>query len=117
MKRNIDYNKEQYRGTLKQIMKVRGLRTISLSNYHKWKGDEDNASGVHSLKLDVQSGYINIYGYETSKSNKRVCSETAFQNVSEDVYRNVYNDVMNIINDENVIPYKVRKNILVRVAR
>lgn len=115
--KNPNYLKEQYRGTLKQIMKVRGLRTISLNNYHKWKGDENNASGVHSLKLDVQSGYINVYGYETSKSNKPVCSSVAFQDVPASTYHDVYNDVMNIIKDESSIPYNVRKNILVRVAR
>ena len=115
--KNLNYVKEQYRGTLKQIMKVRGLRTISLNNYHKWKGDENNASGVHSLKLDVQSGYINVYGYNTAKSNKLVCSAEAFQDVPASIYRDVYEDVMNIIKDESSIPYNVRKNILVRVAR
>ena len=117
--KNTNYKKEEYRGTLKQIMKVRGLRTISLHNYNSWLGNENQtASGIHSLKLDLQSGYLNIYGYRTAaKSGRLMCSPDAIENASADVYKSVYQNVMSILDNEANIPAKVRKNILVRMAR
>jgi hypothetical protein len=117
-KKSIDLQKEQYRGTLKQIMKVRGLRTISLKNYSDWKKETPDTGGIHSLKLDVLSGYLNIYGYgTTAKTNKPVCSSTAIEDASAETYHAIYDRVMQILGDEKNIPYRVRKNILVRVAR
>lgn len=115
--KTLNYQKEQYRGTIKQIMKVRGLRAISLSNYNKWAGNtEDAVNGVHSLKLDLQDGYVNIYGYTYNKSGNLTCGE-AVQDASEELYRTAYKQVMDIIANEKNIPYRVRKNILVRLAR
>jgi hypothetical protein len=48
MKKTLNYEKELYRGAIKQIMKVRGLRTISLANYNKWLGVTDNKI-IHSV--------------------------------------------------------------------
>lgn len=116
--KNTNYKKEEYRGTLKQIMKVRGLRTISLSNYNNWLGVAPDPNGIHSLKLDLQSGYLNIFGYRTAaKSGRLMCSPDAIENATAETYKNVYNQVMNILNDEAKIPTKERKNILVRMAR
>ena len=117
--KNTNYQKEEYRGTLKQIMKVRGLRTISLCNYDNWRGAQPQPeNGIHSLKLDLQSGYLNIYGYRTAaKSGRLMCSPDAIENASAETYRNVYNQVMSLLNDEANIPSKIRKNILVRMAR
>ena len=118
LKKNTNYQKEEYRGTLKQIMKVRGLRTISLSNYNAWRGNEQNVKGIHSLKLDLQSGYLNIFGYrKANKSDKLMCDTVAIENASAETYKKVYNQVMEILKDEGNIPYNVRKNILVRMAR
>ena len=117
LKKNTNYQKEEYRGTLKQIMKVRGLRTISLSNYNAWRGNEQDVNGIHSLKLDLQSGYLNIFGYRTANSGNLMCGTEAIENASADTYRKVYNQVMEILKNENNIPYRVRKNILVRMAR
>lgn len=114
--KNPNYLKEQYRGTIKQIMKVRGLRTISLSNYNQWKGGAPGANEIHSLKLDIQDGYLNIYGYGSTKNGKPVCGE-AIQDASASLYKNAYDQVMNLIADENKIPGSVRRNILVRLAR
>lgn len=114
MKKNLNLQKEQYRGTLKQIMKVRGLRTISLANYNKWKGNDVNFdTDVHSLKIDIQDGYLNIFTYNTR--TKRCGVE--IDNASAEMYKSVYNQVMNILGEEQAIPYKVRKNILVKIAR
>lgn len=113
----MDLQKEGYRGTLKQIMKVRGLRTISLENYNTWKGSTRDTNGIHSLKLDVQSGYLNIFGYDIAKSGRPLCSGAAIEDAPAALYKVVYENVMAILADEHSIPYKVRKNILVRVAR
>ena len=116
--KNTNYAKEEYRGTLKQIMKVRGLRTISIANYDKWAGNQQDINGIHSLKLDIQSGYLNIFGYRLANKSKRpMCSDVAIDNASAEMYKNVYQRVMNILENENNIPTKERKNILVRVAR
>lgn len=117
LKKNTNYQKEEYRGTLKQIMKVRGLRTISLSNYNDWRGVAQDVNGIHSLKLDLQSGYLNIFGYRTASTGRLMCDTEAIENASAETYKNVYNQVMNILKDEENIPSKVRKNILVRMAR
>lgn len=114
--KNTDYQKEQYRGTIKQIMKVRGLRTISLSNYNTWKGGAPGENEIHSLKLDIQDGYLNIYGYGSTKNGKTTCGD-AIQDASASLYKNAYEQVMNLISEESNIPYRVRKNILVRLSR
>ena len=112
----LNYQKEQYRGTIKQIMKVRGLRTISLANYNAWKGNTPGANGIHSLKLDIQDGYLNIYGYRLNGKGNLACGE-AIQDAPESLYEKAYRQVMNLIGDEAKIPYSVRKNILVKLAR
>lgn len=114
--KTLNYQKEQYRGTIKQIMKVRGLRTISLANYNVWKGMEPGANGIHSLKLDIQDGYLNIYGYQVNGKGNLTCGQ-AIQDAPESLYEKAYKQVMNLINDEAKIPYRVRKNILVKLAR
>jgi len=110
MKRT-NYQKELYRGTIKQIMKVRGLRAISLENYNKWLGTK-NTTGVHSLKLDIQDGYINIYDYKKNGGCGSVINDA-----SAELYEGVYNEVNNILRREDEIPGKVRRNILVRLSR
>ena len=115
MKTFFDYNKEQYRGTLKQIMKVRGLRTISIANYNNWlakNGGTAVETNIHSLKLDIQDGYINAYSYGVNgKCGERI----------EDTDANSYRVALNVVNDilskENVIPYRVKRNIFVKMSR
>ena len=117
MKTTFDYNKEQYRGTLKQIMKVRGLRTISIANYINWlngfKGLNLPQSSVHSLKLDLQDGYINAYGWKGDRCGEKIDDFPA------DGYRYalaVVNDILELEN-QGKIPYNVRRNILVKMCR
>jgi len=114
--KNLNYQKEQYRGTIKQIMKVRGLRTISLANYNDWRGCEFNPNGVHSLKLDLQDGYVNIYGFKKNSKNKYTCGE-AVQDAPVELYQSAYNQVMGLLSEENAIPSRIRRNILVRLSR
>lgn len=110
IKKFYNYDKETYRGTIKQIMKVRGLRTISLANYNTWLGI-NNPINVHSIKLDVQDGYINIFKYNNDKCGEQI------DDASTELYRAIYNQVMDIINNEKNIPSKVKRNILVKVFR
>ena len=119
-RKSIDLKKEEFRGTLKQIMKVRGLRTISLKNYQEWKGQPIDTGGIHSVKLDIMSGYINLFGYDFAKrSGKPICSNVAIEDAPAGVYQNVYSQVVDILKEEaeGNIPSKVKKNILVKVTR
>ena len=114
MKNNFDYNKEQSRGTLKQIMKVRGLRTISIANYVNWlnaNGYNLNRPNVHSLKFDIQDGYINAYGWNGNRCGVKI------EDLSSEEYTNVLNVVQNMLVDESRMPYRVRRNVFVKVAR
>jgi hypothetical protein len=114
MKGNFDFNKEQSRGTLKQIMKVRGLRTISIANYVNWlnkNGFKVEAPFVHSLKLDIQDGYINAYGWNGNKCGSKI------DDLSADEYGKALTIVNDLIANENRIPYSVRRNIFVKMCR
>ena len=111
MKKTPNYEKELYRGTIKQIMKVRGLRTISLDNYNKWL-KRQNTTGVHSLKLDIQDGYINAYQY----NNNGRCG-TIINDAPTELYASVYQQVNEILECEGEIPTNIRRNILVKLSR
>lgn len=106
--------KEQIRGTIKQLMKVRGLRSISVTNYHKWKKQDSN-EWLHSLKIDIQNGYLHMYGFRNSKYDTRAGKR--LENLSIEQYNDAYMQVMNIIDDEEKIPSNVKRNILVKLAR
>lgn len=106
--------KEQIRGTIKQLMKVRGLRSISVTNYHKWKKQDSN-EWLHSLKIDIQDGYLHMYGFRNSKDDTRAGKR--LENLSIEQYNDAYMQVMNIIDDEEKIPSNVKRNILVKLAR
>lgn len=111
--KNFDLQKEQYRGTLKQIMKVRGLRTISIANYLRWRNASPAVTtGIHSLKLDLQDGYINAYGYAPNgKCGDKIEDATSAE------YKYAYDTVNEILNCESAIPYKAKRNIFVKLGR
>jgi hypothetical protein len=114
MKNNFDYNKEQSRGTLKQIMKVRGLRTISIANYVNWlnaNGSNLSRPKVHSVKLDLQDGYINAYGWNGNRCGEKI------EDLSANDYAAVLLFVNNALNKEVEIPYRVKRNIFVKMCR
>ncbi len=114
MKKTFDYNKEQSRGTLKQIMKVRGLRTISIANYVNWlnsKGSDIALPHVHSVKLDLQDGYINGYGWKGNKCGEKI------EDLSADDYAMVLFFVNNALKRESEIPYRIKRNIFVKMCR
>lgn len=109
-----NFRKEQIRGTIKQLMKVRGLRTISIANYNKWKMKEKN-KWLHSLKLDIQDGYLYLYGFRKSENDSRAGER--LENLSIDQYNEAYTQIMDILADEDKIPSNVKRNILVKIAR
>lgn len=109
-----NFRKEQIRGTIKQLMKVRGLRSISIANYNKWKMKEKN-KWLHSLKLDIQDGYLYMYGFSKSENDSRAGER--LENLSIDQYNEAYTQIMDILADEDKIPSNVKRNILVKIAR
>ena len=109
-----NFHKEQIRGTIKQLMKVRGLRSISIANYYKWKVKEKN-KWLHSLKLDIQDGYLYLYGFRKSENDSRAGER--LENLSIDQYDEAYRQVRNILADEDKIPSNIKRNILIKMSR
>lgn len=109
-----NFHKEQIRGTIKQLMKVRGLRSISIANYNKWKMKEKN-KWLHSLKLDIQDGYLYLYGFRKSENDSRAGER--LENLSIDQYDEAYRQVRNILADEDKIPSNIKRNILIKMSR
>ena len=112
MKKSFNLEKEQYRGTIKQLMRVNGLRTINLSNYFYWKNmtnsDFVDISTVSTVKLNIQDGYLNMF----DSNNNKIDDEKAAS-----LYKNVYKVITYIIDDYDKIPYKIKRNILVKMNR
>jgi hypothetical protein len=106
------YEKFQVRGAIKEIMRNYGLRTISLANYYKHMDITPNVD-VHSVKYDIMNGYIKLYRH--NKNNTK-CGD-AYETVDVNIYNDVYNTITTILNSENTIPSKVKRNILVKVSR
>lgn len=107
--KKVSFQKEQYRGTIKQMMKARRLRSLSLSNYNIWKGNEPGE--IHSLKISLMNGYIDVYSYNGTKKG------TLMSDVSEETYKSIYETVVNMFKDELDIPAKEKKNIFVTEGR
>lgn len=107
--KQFNFTKEQQRGALKQIMKVRGLRTISLANYLNWKKtDENSVYPAATIKLNLQDGYLNMFDLQNNKlDNEQAAS----------LYDSVFNLVSEIFENEMEIPYKYKRNILVKINR
>lgn len=112
MRKAFNFEKEQYRGTIKQLMKVRGFRTLSISNYYNWKNTISDSTidvgNVATLKYNLQDGYLNMF----DKHNNKIDDETA-----ANIYKNVYDVVVDMLENEYNIPYKKRRNILVKINR
>ena len=60
--KKFDLKKEEFIGSIKQLMSVRGLRMINLANYNAWDGNVDNKLvNIHSIKIDIMTGFVNLY--------------------------------------------------------
>lgn len=105
---NSIFNMLEKRGTVKEHMSLRRIRTINFWNYLKWKGFNPEIFPVKSVKLDILNGYLNLY----DSTNHKIPSEEA-----RNLYNQVYDLCMEIFRDEKLIPCKQRKNIVVSVNR
>ena len=111
--KKFDLKKEEFRGSIKQLMTVRGLRMINLSNYNALTGNVDKKlSNIHSIKIDIMTGFVNLYA--NGNGNR---AGVKLDNVPVDLYKKVYNRVLEIFKNEGNISSDLKRNILVRVSR
>lgn len=96
------------RGTLKEWMGLRRIRTINYWNYLTWKGFSPENFPVKTIKLDILNGYLNMF----DKHNNKIPND-----VANNYYEQIYNVTMEIFKNEKLIPYKQRKNIVVKINR
>lgn len=114
----INYGLESYRGSIKQIMKVKHLRAINFRNFvSNFLNSAEameclNKLNLHSVKYDVMSGYIDLY----KNSPKGRCGDKIID-ASAELYREAYTILAAILRSEKEIPYKIRRGILVSVYR
>lgn len=115
-KKTLDYKKIELRASLKDLMKVRGLRSINFSNYLRWKngGEINPLPWLHSLKLNLMDGYLYMYGYRNENDHR---AGKRIENATVEMYNEAYELVKKILEDEENIPSKVRRNILVKLTR
>ena len=112
MKKEVNYHKESIRGTIKEMMRVRGLRAISLKNYYSWL-DKENKTGVHSLKINLEDGFIHMYcgNGNGNRAGKRI------ESVNDDTYDKVFGAINDILKNEKEMPSKVKRNVMVKMSR
>ena len=111
--KKFDLKKEELRGSIKQLMTVRGLRMINLANYNAWAGTVDTKlAPIHPIKIDIMTGLVNLYA--NGNGNR---AGVKLDNVPVDLYKKVYNRVLEIFKNEGNIPSDLNRNILVRVSR
>jgi hypothetical protein len=115
-KKSLDYRKIELRASLKDLMKMRGLRSINFANYHRWKNDNGNNESpwLHSLKLNLMDGYLYMYGYRNGTDPR---AGQKIEDATAEMYGEAYSIVKRILDDEANIPSKVKRNILVKMAR
>lgn len=118
MNETINYGLEFYRGSIKQIMKVKHLRQINFKNFvENYAKDEENANllrelDLHSAKYDVMTGYVDLY-----KNGNGKRSGEKIIDASIDMYRTAFLVLTDILCVEKEIPYKMRRSILVGIYR
>ena len=111
--KKFDLKKEELRGSIKQLMIVRELRMINLNNYNAWSGKTSKKlSHIHSIKIDLLTGFVNLYA-----NGNGVVAGKKIDNVPSEIYKAVYNKVLEIFRNEADIPSSLKRNILVRVSR
>ena len=111
--KKFDLKKEELRGSIKQLMTVRGLRMINLSNYNAWDGNVDKKlANIHSIKIDIMTGFVNLYA--NGNGNR---AGVKLDDVHADIYKKIYNRVLEIFKHEGDIPGGLKRNILVHISR
>ena len=95
-------------GTITEFMKSRRIRSISARNYIKWKGYDETVFPVATVRLDLFDGRLKMFDHNnkmlTEKEADKLCST-------------VYDLVSEISENEKFIPYKKRRNIIVKINR
>lgn len=118
IKKSLDFEKISLRASLKDMMKMRSLRTINVYNYRLWKYGKDadkHSPWLHSLKLNILNGYMDVFGPRVGIPDHR--SGSIIEDVTLPQYQEAYKMVKEILSDEACIPSKVKRNILVKVNR
>lgn len=114
--KNLNYEKFQLRGAIKEIMRNYGLRSISIKNYLEYTGENNELlNDVHSVKYDIMNGYVKIHNYPNNKNSKK--SGEARESVSNAVYKEIYNVIEKLVRGDVKIPHSQKRNIVVTIAR
>jgi hypothetical protein len=114
----INYGLEFYRGSIKQLMKVKHLRQINFKNFvENYAKDEENTKllrelNLHSVKYDVMTGYIDLYRQSKGKQSGEIIMDAPIE-----LYKIAFLLMTDILRVEKEIPYKMRRSILVGVYR
>lgn len=95
-------------GTITEFMKSRRIRSISARNYIKWKGYDEDVFPVATVRLDLFDGRLKMFDH----NNKMLTEKEA-----DNVCGSVYDLVSEISENEKLIPYKKRRNIIVKINR
>lgn len=97
-------------GTITEFMKSRRIRSISARNYIKWKGYDDVESmfPIATVRLDLFDGRLKMFDH-----NNKMLSEKE----ADKICGTVYELVSEISENEKLIPYKKRRNIIVKINR
>ena len=117
-KKSLDYEKIDLRASLKDTMKMRSLRTINVYNYRLWrygKSADNRCPWLHSLKLNLLNGYLDVFSPRKGNHDHR--AGTIIEDVTLPQYKEIYAIVKDILNDEDQIPSKLKRNILVKINR
>ena len=110
--KKFDLKKEEFRGSIKQLMTVRGLRMINLSNYNALTGNVDKKlANIHSIKIDIMTDFVTLYANGNGNH-----AGIKLDDINADVYKNFYNRVLEIFKHEGYILGDLKRNILVRVS-
>ena len=110
MKKNFDFFKQviDTRGPMKEYMMLRRIRRIDIFNYLNWKGYTPTTFPVRSVKIDLLNSYLYLYNAE----NKKIENEEAVS-----LYPQVYDMMMEIFQNEKLIPSSKKRNIIVKMSR
>ena len=111
---NNRFQKELIRGSLKELMRTRGIRSISFANYDRWANNSD-IKDVHTMNVNLENGYVRFYAYNENPNIKT--RGKIIEDVSLKTYQNTYKRAKTILEHEEEIPSKIRRNILVPLYR
>lgn len=110
-----NYEKFQIRGSIKEIMRNYGIRTISFKNYFDYLGTTPTLNNIHSVRYDIMNGYIKAYSYKKNDKLKR-CGDP-IETISNNDYKIIYDILDSLVTNRHNIPNKIKRNIIVKINR